>query len=154
MPEPENPYAPPRERSERAPGQVDRDKVKSKLWRPACFMMLAGSGMAILITMNAASIAIMSLFLPDFFRPFFRFFEQAPWLVAGIISIGLGSVLCVVGGLQMLRLRGYSVCVLGAIAMTLPVTSPGLWLGWIIGIWTLTILLQKDTRAAFAEENR
>lgn len=62
-----------------------------------------------------------------------------------------GSVFCIIGGIQMMRVRSYGLCITAALLMAFPCTSPLILLGCPIGIWVLVVLLLRETRAAFAK---
>lgn len=64
-----------------------------------------------------------------------------------------GAIFVAYAAIQMLRGRQYWVCILAAATSLLPLFTPCLFLGIPIGLWTLILLLQKETRAAFAEVN-
>jgi hypothetical protein len=141
----ENPYASPREISSIASESLThRQTVKNQLFLPGLAMLIGG------------------LFGIPFIL--FRIFVYAlPWMrsVESIDSanrtfvlcalMAIGTVVCIYGGVQILRARQFGACASAALVMTFPCTSPVCLMGPLIGIWALVILLRKDTRAAFAE---
>ncbi|MHB1571042.1 MAG: hypothetical protein ACYC0H_17830 [Solirubrobacteraceae bacterium] len=78
--------------------------------------------------------------------------------VQSIISNTVGSILTTVvsiltllGGMRMLSLQSYAICVAGAIGAAIPCISCGgvCCFGEIIGIWALVVLLNVQVREAF-----
>jgi hypothetical protein len=75
-------------------------------------------------------------------------------LVVGWIIVALALVntlVTIAGGVRMLSLKNYALCVCGAICASLPCLS-GLaccGVGEIIGIWVLIVLLNPQVREAF-----
>lgn len=69
-------------------------------------------------------------------------------LVWGVISLPC-SILILVGGLTMMRMRAYALSLFAAVLALLPCSSPCCLLGAIGGIYGLTVLLNADVRAAF-----
>jgi hypothetical protein len=79
--------------------------------------------------------------------------------VIGLFSGGVGavvdllamvlSVLILVGGLRMLHLKNYPLCVVAAVVALVPCISPCCCLGLPIGIWALVILLKPEVKALF-----
>jgi hypothetical protein len=69
----------------------------------------------------------------------------------GAVAWLLSGVLVFLGGMSMVRMRGYSMAVLGSVVAALPVLSPVACccLGEAIGIWALIVLLSADVRDSF-----
>jgi hypothetical protein len=68
-------------------------------------------------------------------------------------AVGLvTSLLILLGGIQMLRLRSYGLAVFSSILVALPCISGSACccLGEGIGIWALVVLMNPEVRAAFA----
>ncbi len=63
----------------------------------------------------------------------------------------IGGVLSLLGGIRMLSLRSYALCVAGSISAAIPCISCGgsCGFGEAIGIWALVVLLNADVRSAF-----
>jgi hypothetical protein len=80
-------------------------------------------------------------------------FKNQTLLIGGIAcAVGLLiAVLPLLGGIRMLSLRSYALCVVGSISAALPCLSCGgtCCFGEIIGIWALIVLINTDVRAAF-----
>lgn len=70
-----------------------------------------------------------------------------------VSAVAIGNCFVTYAAIQMLRGRQYVICILGACVSLMPFLSPCIFIGVPFGIWALVILLQKDTRAAFAEAN-
>ena len=68
-----------------------------------------------------------------------------------VIVLLLASVLCLFGGIGMLRLRWYGLSVFSAIVAAIPCVScmGCCGLGEGIGIWALVVLLNEEVKAAF-----
>ena len=59
------------------------------------------------------------------------------------------SAFTLLGGIQMLRMRSFAVCVAGAIASLVPVCGPCFGLTMPFGIWALVLLFNPDVRRRF-----
>lgn len=68
-----------------------------------------------------------------------------PWL----LTLLVGSGLTLLGGIGMFKRAWWGVCVGGAVATFLPCVGPCCGLFFPIGIWSLIVLYQRDTRAGF-----
>lgn len=131
----------------------DLDRVRARLFVPACYALLGGIGFFVLLAAALAMFALASLLMDDPFSPIVEMLKDHPLILVGLISMSVGSAFCIYGGLQILRLRRYGVCLATAILIIIPFTSPYLPIGIIFGSSMLYALLRKDTRAAFAEAN-
>ena len=149
----ENPYASPSEVSVVAPSITNRQMVKRRLYAPAIVTIVGSGLMLAAVGFNIVMLIVFSQVDSDAAVSLMHLYRTTPWLLVGIILVSIGSVISLYGGVQMLRLKQYPVCVAAAVIMLIPFTSPCSWIGVIIGIWTLVALLRKDTRAAFAEAN-
>lgn len=67
------------------------------------------------------------------------------------VIIFLTSLLLIAGGIRMLQLRSFGLCVLASIIAATPCVSPMgcCCMGNIAGIWALVVLLAPDVRTAF-----
>jgi hypothetical protein len=144
----ENPYAAPQEISADAPARTNRQTAKKRLLVPGLAASIGGVAMTILSAQEVYLCLVISADVSNRSPSSGRHYLH---VAVGMSVLMVSSIFCIYGGIQMLRLRHYALCIAAAIVMTIPVTSPGIWLGWIVGIWALVILLRKDTRAAFAE---
>lgn len=142
----ENPYAsPPQAATSVTPRQV----VLKQLRPPAIGLLLISGLLLVLYGMNALAIAIpyisgnleLSKALLGSLRPF--------WFVH--LAMCFGSLIGFYTGIQLLRGRQHSACLIGAILVSLPVISPCFVVGMPFAIWALVVLFRQDTRAAFAE---
>ena len=70
--------------------------------------------------------------------------------LVSLLSIAAAPIL-IVGGIQMLKRRRYSLAMLAAILAIVPVTSVCCIPGIPIGIWALIVLLNRDVKAAFQD---
>ncbi len=63
----------------------------------------------------------------------------------------LVAILSLLGGIRMLSLRSYALCVAGAVSAAIPCISCSGCCGFgeIIGIWAVVVLLNPDVKAAF-----
>ncbi|MHC4560575.1 MAG: protein kinase domain-containing protein [Planctomycetota bacterium] len=72
--------------------------------------------------------------------------------IFGILIVAAGAlpgIMTIMGGVNMLKVRSYSLSVTGAIIALLPF-APGFIVGLPFGIWSLVVLFRPDVRAAFA----
>lgn len=147
----ENPYASPQEVSAAAPVALsNRQMAKKRLQQPGWVTILGGLvGTPALLFVMGVDLYRIAQKAPD--DGDLRFRDVATMLIILFMFPLLGGVFCLYGGIQMLRVRQYRVCVATAALMTIPCTSPCNLIGIVVGIWTLLVLLRKDTRAAFGE---
>jgi hypothetical protein len=80
-------------------------------------------------------------------------FKRQVLLISGA-SCALGLLIAflpLLGGICMLSLRAYALCLAGAISAAIPCLSCGgcCCFGEIVGIWALIVLLSTEVRAAF-----
>jgi hypothetical protein len=70
-----------------------------------------------------------------------------PWTVLAFVD----SILTLLGAVSMLRLRAYTLSVLGSVAAVIPFVSctACCGLGEAIGIWALVVLMNEEVKAAF-----
>ena len=69
----------------------------------------------------------------------------------GAAVAGLASIVMILGGIQMSRLRGYGLAVFASILALIPCVSCGgcFALGQVAGIWALMVLANPEVRSAF-----
>lgn len=80
------------------------------------------------------------------------FKNQTILLLVIVCAVGLLiALLPLLGGIRMLSLRSYAVCIAGAIGAAIPCLSCGGFccFGEVIGIWALVVLINSEVRAAF-----
>jgi hypothetical protein len=67
----------------------------------------------------------------------------AVWLIVGLLLIA--------GGIRMLQLRSYGLCMLASVTAAIPCISilGCCGVGQLVGIWSVVVLLAPDVRAAF-----
>jgi hypothetical protein len=70
------------------------------------------------------------------------------YIVLGAISV-ISAILMIVGGIMMLRLRGYGIAVLGSVMALVPCLTPCCFLGIPFGIWALVVLSNAEVKEAF-----
>ncbi len=146
----ENPYASPQEVSSVAPTLTNRQLVKKRLFQPGLVTVISG------LLMTLLSVSQFHFYLVNYLEMTGRSPSSARHFGTLAIFLGMmlvGSLICIYGGVQMLRVKHYRVCVFTAVVMTIPFTSPCNLIGLVIGIWTLVLLLRNETCAAFAEPN-
>jgi hypothetical protein len=63
----------------------------------------------------------------------------------------VAGLVILLGGIQMCRLRGYGLAMVGAILALLPCISPSgcCILGQVAGIWAIAVLINPDVKSAF-----
>jgi hypothetical protein len=80
-------------------------------------------------------------------------FKNQSLAVGAIVSAlwALTALLPLLGGIRMLSMRSYGLCIVGAISTAIPCLSCSgcCCLGEIIGIWALVVLASPEVRAAF-----
>lgn len=146
MSESENPYLSPQEVSAAAAPMTKRQIAKKQLFQPGLVTLVSGAIMALVLAYQLPNVALRLASDEN------QYNRDTGIKLTVIFSLVLvSSLLCIYGGIQMLRVRQYPVCVLTSIAMALPFASPCNLIGLAIGLWTLIVLLRKGTRAAFAE---
>lgn len=140
-----NPYASPQEVSAVPRQLAGRQKIRKRLFQPGIVTLFFG----ILVSL------IVAIRLPPYMMEEgaknHNQFDAYKITVSYLTMIGLSSLFCIYGGVQIMRVRQYPVCILAAMVMFIPCISPVPVLGVVIGGWTLIAHLLKDTRAAFAE---
>ncbi len=62
---------------------------------------------------------------------------------------GLVGILIVIGGVQMIRVRGWVIALLGALLSMVPCVQGCFILGVPIGIWCLVVLMDSSVKQAF-----
>lgn len=79
-----------------------------------------------------------------------RMTQMAEFFGGGAVA-GLASIIMIVGGIQMSRLRGYGLAVFASILALIPCVSCGgcFALGQVAGIWALMVLANPEVRSAF-----
>jgi len=69
--------------------------------------------------------------------------------IAGNLFSVVGNVVILVGGLRMMSLRNYGLCMVAAVLAVIPCTAPCCCLGIAAGIWALVILTRPEVKQAF-----
>ncbi len=87
---------------------------------------------------------------PEFngLREFLEMMTGGFGLAIDVMMLGLSAVI-LLGGLKMLKLRNYGLCVAAAVIALVPCLSPCCCLGLPIGIWALVVLLKPEVKSAF-----
>ena len=67
--------------------------------------------------------------------------------LTGLYSIS--TLLVFLGGIQMMRLRGYALSLIGAFALTIPCGTSCCVIGQVVGIWALVVLFSATVREQF-----
>ncbi len=80
--------------------------------------------------------------------PAFAFGQQVGFY-ATVLTIPIVSLVILVGGVCMLRLKGYAMALTGAVVGLAPLCGPCLILAIPFSIWALVLLLKPDIRARF-----
>jgi hypothetical protein len=63
--------------------------------------------------------------------------------------LSMTTLLVLLGSIQMLRLRGYALSLIGAFALTTPCVTACCIVGQIVGIWALVVLFTASVREQF-----
>jgi hypothetical protein len=73
--------------------------------------------------------------------------------VYGIFSgvLLVPALVVIVGGIRMLQLRSFGICVLASLLAAVPVLSPTCCcgVGAIVGLWSIVVLMAPAVRLAF-----
>jgi hypothetical protein len=90
---------------------------------------------------------------PQALPPFEEFVKQyTPFYIAMYGAMVVGSLLILVGGIQMARLRGYGLALTGSITASLGLCTGGcLCVSLPFGIWAVIVLMNGNVKAAFRE---
>jgi hypothetical protein len=65
------------------------------------------------------------------------------------LCFGLSTLFILIGGIQMLRLRGYVLSVVGAATLAVPCVTLCIGVGQIVGVWALIVLFTTSVREEF-----
>jgi hypothetical protein len=80
-------------------------------------------------------------------------FKNRALLECGVMGGGLvvAALVVIFGGMRMLQLRSYGLCVLASIVAALPCVSPTCCcgVGGLVGIWSIVVLLTPQVRMMF-----
>ncbi|MGL4550513.1 MAG: hypothetical protein ACRC33_04950 [Gemmataceae bacterium] len=73
------------------------------------------------------------------------------WSAGGGVAAVLVSLLGIFGGIRMLQLKSYGLCVFAAIVSAIPCVSGAgcCCIGEAVGVWAIVVLLSNDVRSAF-----
>lgn len=128
----------------------NRTRALARLFGPASVVFfMAMMTILVLILPQFVFLLILTVEQPEKAAKYANILSESAGLrVAAVI---VGSSFAIYSAIQMLRGRQYVVCVVRACLAIVPLLSPCVFLGFPFGVWALAILLQKDTRAAFAE---
>ncbi len=117
-----------------APVADSPSELRRRASIPGIGLMVTGS-LNFLILMGLVGIIGLRSFSHGGFSPVWRL---ALLLGAGLLVIGLPSLLMFLGGLRMRQLQGRGLAITGAICAM--ITPPGLLIGVVFGIWALVVL--------------
>ena len=151
-----NPYASPGyQAGGYAPGQPLN---KGKVMAPAIALLVVGGlGLALSIFSCIWSMVAPPPVVDPNAPPFVQQFMQGG---VGPLALAIQGVFLVVngliiaGGIQMLRLRSYTLSMTSTILAMINIGNCCCLVGIPVGIWGLVILLQPDVKAAFAQQSR
>jgi hypothetical protein len=76
-------------------------------------------------------------------------FWGGPWMEWSLAVCAVLSIAGLLGGAQMLRLRGYGLAMAGVVATLVNLASCCCLVNIGLGIWALVVLLDDDVRNAF-----
>jgi uncharacterized membrane protein len=68
--------------------------------------------------------------------------------IMSVVSL-LCTVLMILGGVRMIALRSYALCMFAAVFTAIPCVSGCCCMGQVVGIWAAIVLLNDDVRRAF-----
>lgn len=128
----------------------------SKVKGPAIFLIVLGGLGALLFVLKLIFLVVGSAMVrpqatgnPDIDRVI-GMFSGGAGLFFDLISLA-GSVVVILGGMRMLNLRSYGLCMAASIVAILPCVSPCCCLGIPAGIWALIVLAKPEVKAAFGQ---
>jgi hypothetical protein len=64
----------------------------------------------------------------------------------------IGALVVIIGGMRMLQMRSYGLCILASIVASVPCVSPTcccFGISGIVGLWSIIVLLSTNVRMAF-----
>ena len=138
-----NPYSPPQETDSR----IDPSLAVTAPAISLIVVSLIGL-MSMLFTVGVNLIFLVGYTTGQFQTPPEIMAHMALRLVWGILMLA-SSVVILLGGINMLRLRKYDVCRLGAILAFIPCVGPCYLLGVPFGVWAIIVLNRPEVRDAF-----
>jgi hypothetical protein len=141
----ENPYASP----SAMPDFSKRDLFRHRIRPPALGLVILGSLMLLSIVALITNDVFWNLMGRSQYAETRIDWWKDYWLPFALSAVGSG--VGIYGGILMLRLRHFRICVAAAVASLIPCFSAFGLLGIPFGAWALFVLWQKHTRAAFAE---
>ena len=74
--------------------------------------------------------------------------QGALGILQSVVGLAM-SGLIVFGGLKMMKLQSYGLCMAAAVLSFIPFLSPCCLLGLVFGIWSLVVLNNAEIKAAF-----
>ena len=146
-----------------SPERPEKSAVSGKLAAPGIILIIVGAlnvlGALYFAANGAIVLALPPAQLDQMMRdnPFVQGQKPTPELLRGVgigyLVVGalgvLASILEIVGGINMMRVRGYGMAMFGSILAMIPCISPCCLLGLVPGIWGLVVLMQPDVKNAF-----
>lgn len=141
----ENPYASPIMESE-----LTNRRIAMRRLRPVAICLLVVA-LLMLIFLSLGWVSAGILYVLD--QPAMIEFQMTLWgeLWYAFAAIILANAFVFYASIQMLRVRQYPACVIGAFIAVIPVLSSFYVLGIPFAIWALIVLFRQDTRVAFKE---
>ena len=141
-----------------------RDRVRLRVMIPGIFLILLGllslglSGLGLVNIVSNTEEAMKPMYdtiaqiyknNPQGVPPFDEFVKQYAPLIIGVYVVQvLGNLLILLGGISMVRLRGYGLALTGAVVASLGLCSI-LCSSLPLGIWAIIVLINSDVKAAF-----
>jgi hypothetical protein len=128
-------------------------RASANLFGPASILlMFAWLTMFSIVLPSVLFAAVFPYLRPEAAEQHTRTLQQVS--IPRVSAITIGASFVTYAAIQMLRGRQYVICVIGAFVSMIPFLSPCIFFGIPFGLWALVILLQKETRIAFAEPNQ
>ena len=129
--------------------------VKAKLQWPAIGLIIVGalnilSALVLILGRIVSLVKGQQPVITDEDRRMGYMFAGIFFPIVSLISIAAAPVI-IFGGVQMLKLRKYSLAVWAAILAVIPLTSVCCIPGIPIGIWALVVLRHPEVKAAFED---
>jgi hypothetical protein len=86
--------------------------------------------------------------VPPEFEHFIQFLHGTLGLASNLLELAFGALI-LIGGLRMMSLRNYGLCMAAAILAIIPCTNACCCIGLPLGIWAVVVLSKPEVKSAF-----
>lgn len=148
----QNPYSAPKHVT-RGP----RREPTNHAFAPGIILLILGS-LWLIFALASIPINIMSMSQqanPDMPPDQLKSFQAGQYfgMVIGVLVYMTGSLIAIIGGIAMIRGKGYRTAFVSAIVACIPCLTPCFILGIPFGIWAIIALNNPETKAFFNLSN-